>query len=175
MVKDGGIDGIDGDDLTPRSSATKIYVETQIYRKISMEPGERCEFAVAVRDGMTVDVSARFYPASGGTPVEVHPVQRSVAVQDSFEADQRGSLEIVLDNGFSWLTNKLVMLSLTQSTAAQRRRVEEEHNAIVEAQERRRKEDEALRAKRVEEELRQARSYIRCEELIQVRAHTDSC
>eukprot|EP01043_Picozoa_sp_COSAG02_P089477 COSAG02_NODE_26450_length_632_cov_2.082552_1_plen_110_part_10 len=54
VVQDGGGDG---EDLTPRSSATKIYVETQVYRKIAMESGERCEFAVAVRDGMTVDVS----------------------------------------------------------------------------------------------------------------------
>ena len=131
--------------------------------------GERCEFAVAVRDGMTVDVSARFVPAvDTATPVEVLAEQRSVTVQGSFEADQPGSLEIMLDNGFSWLTNKLVVLSLTQSTADQRRRVQEQHRAAVEQQEKRRKQEEALRAQQKKEELQQAQSYIRCEELIQV-------
>ena len=164
-------DGGAEDGSTPASSATKIYIETRVERKIPLQPGERCEFAVAVRDGMTVDASARFVPSTGD-PIVVLEEQRSVAVQGSFEcgADQpAGSLEIVLDNGFSWLTNKLVVLSLTQSTAEQRRRVEEEHAAIVEAQTKRRIEEEALRAQQAEAALRQAQSYIRCDELVQVR------
>ena len=141
-----------------------------------MRAGERCEFVVAVRDGMTVDVSARFVPAvDTATPVEVLAEQRSITAQGSFEADQPGSLEPVLDNGFSWLTNKLVVLSLTQSTADQRRRVQEQHRAVVEAQDKRRKQEEAVRAEKTKTELQQAQSYIRCEELIQVRCEYESC
>ena len=48
-------DGGAEDGSTPASSATKIYIETRVERKIPLQPGERCEFAVAVRDGMTVE------------------------------------------------------------------------------------------------------------------------
>ena len=50
------------DDATPVGSTSKIYVERVQQRSIPLARGERCEFAVDVRDGLTIDVSASFRP-----------------------------------------------------------------------------------------------------------------
>ena len=157
----------------PTSTATKINVETKVLKTIALRPGERCEFAIAVRDGMTIDASARFVATAGNVSRSILPLQRSVALQGSCDVPAgggAGSLEIVLDNSFSWLTNKLVVLSLTRSTVEQRRAVEEEHAQVLDAQTKRRTEEEAKRAAVADAEISQAQKYLRCEALVLVRA-----
>ena len=65
----------------PTSSASKVYVETKVVKTITLRPGERCEFAIAVRDGMTIDASARFVASAGNVSRSILPLQRSVALQ----------------------------------------------------------------------------------------------
>ena len=161
------------DAATPVSSASKIYVERVRERSISLAAGERCEFAVAVRDGLTIDVSATFRPCAAGggddAAVEVLPLQRAVTVQGSYETPEgvTGSLRIELSNEFSWVTNKLIVLSVTKSTAEQRQKVEAEHAAIVAAQQQRQTAEEQRRASEAATQLKEAREFLRFEELLQ--------
>ena len=65
------------------------------------------------------------------------------------------------------MTNKLIVLSVTKSTAEQRHKVEAEHAAIVAAQQQRQTAEEQRRASEAATQLKEAREFLRFEELLQ--------
>ena len=67
-----------------------------------MAPGDVLAFAIAVRDGLTVDADAVFTDDDGSTTVAL-PLERLIARQAQYECQGRpGTLKITLSNEFSW-------------------------------------------------------------------------
>ena len=76
------------DDATPVGLTSKIYVERVQQRSIPLARGERCEFAVDVRDGLTIDVSASFRP-TGADDAKLSALKKR-AKQAGVDAKKRG-------------------------------------------------------------------------------------
>ena len=127
---------------------------------------------------MTITQIARFFPQEGNVLLSplMFCVQRTGAAQSYFECEQEslgGTLTIKFSNEFAWLANKLVVLSITRSTAEQRKRVAEQERANLERAEALRAQEEAARKAALEESLKGARGYIRTSELLEEAA--DAC
>ena len=89
-----------------RHNTAKLYVSTTKQRQYQLELGDRFEFALAVRDGMTIDARVVFAASglSDQEETEILPTERLVATQGKYDCVTQGggTLTIQLSNEFAW-------------------------------------------------------------------------
>ena len=169
-AKEAGVDEEKLEEADDEEDVKGVVIELIVAQLVAAEAADPAAAEAARREEELQKLRAELED----TAVEVLPLQRAMVVQGSHECPDDGTpgtLELVLSNEFSWVTNKLVVLRVTKSTAEQRYKVvrrRTELRAAQLAQEQRETADdeEQRRAEEAAMQLKEARKYIRFEELL---------
>lgn len=158
----------------------KVFVEKSKAKHIPLIHGERIEFECIVWEGKTCDFTVTFNPAKVEelcgkelvvkSPETVTPTERTDSCVGNYECTTKcgGALVITMGNEFSWLTSKLVEITVVKiNPEADRARAAQE----AERQEAAQRLATGLRRPQHAEDYQRACHYLECEVAIQEAIH----